>query len=223
MINQKISILLADDHEIFRNGVQQLINNEADMHVVDTVDNGEEAIRKAKEWSPDLILMDISMPRMTGLEAAARLINDGVHSKILLFSLYDRDDYVKQSLKIGVMGYVLKDAPNKVFLKAIRSVADGHYFYSGDLTNVLISEYRNLKLKSTDAETDGQSLPQRHLTAREIEILKQIAEGVGNKELALKYDVSTRTIETHRLNIMRKLQVKQIEAAIEQARLKGMI
>ena len=123
---------------------------------------------------------------------------------------------MKQSLRIGVSGYVLKDAPNKVFLSAIRSVAEGKFFYSGDLTNVLLTEYRSLKSANSG---DGSTLPQkqRKLTEREIEILGQIATGVSNKDLALKYGVSTRTIETHRLNIMRKMQVNQIEAAIELA------
>ncbi len=215
-MNQPITILLADDHEIFRLGVKQFIDNEKDLKVIATADNGKEAVEKALSLKPNLVLMDIAMPEMNGLEAAEEILSKMPQAKILLISLYDLTEYVKQSLRIGVSGYVLKDAPNKVFLSAIRSVAEGKFFYSGDLTNVLLTEYRSLKSANSG---DGSTLPQkqRKLTEREIEILGQIATGVSNKDLALKYGVSTRTIETHRLNIMRKMQVNQIEAAIELA------
>ena len=218
MINQPITILLADDHEIFRLGVKQFIDNEKDMQVIATADNGREAVEKAIALKPDVVLMDIAMPEMNGLEAAEELLSKMTTAKILLISLYDLADYVKQSLRIGVSGYVLKDAPNKVFLNAIRTVAEGKFFYSGNLTNILLNEYNALRA-TTENKTEGTSVAQkqRKLTEREIEILGQIATGVSNKDLALKYGVSTRTIETHRLNIMRKMQVNQIEAAIELA------
>lgn len=212
-MNKQITILLADDHEIFRNGVEQLINNEPDLHVVATADNGAEAVEKALAIRPDIILMDIAMPVMNGLDASAQLIDREAQSRILLFSLYDDEDYIIRSLRIGVMGYILKDAPNKVFLKAIRAIASGEYFYSGDLTNVLI----------TQMQQHAAAERQRRLTEREVDVLRQIAAGIGNKQLAQEYGVSTRTIEAHRLNIMRKLQVKQIEAAIESAQKQGLI
>ncbi len=218
MSNQPVNILLADDHEIFRLGVKQFIDNEKDMQVIETVDNGRTAVERTLALRPDLVLMDIAMPEMNGLEAAEEILAQMPTAKILLFSLYDLADYVKQSLRIGVSGYVLKDAPNKVFLNAIRPVAQGKFFYSGDLTNILLTEYNSLKSNIGNA-SDGQAplQKQRKLTDREVEILGQIATGVSNKDLALKYGVSTRTIETHRLNIMRKMQVNHIEAAIELA------
>ena len=139
MINQPITILLADDHEIFRLGVKQFIDNEKDMQVIATADNGREAVEKAIALKPDVVLMDIAMPEMNGLEAAEELLSKMTTAKILLISLYDLADYVKQSLRIGVSGYVLKDAPNKVFLNAIRTVAESKFFYSGNLTNILLN------------------------------------------------------------------------------------
>ncbi|GHT32126.1 response regulator transcription factor [Bacteroidia bacterium] len=207
---EKISILLADDHEIFRNGVEHLINNEEDMQIVATAVNGLEALQKSLELQPDIVLLDISMPVMTGLETAAKLKEEGTRSQIVFFSLYDREDYVMQALRLGVKGYILKDAPNKTFLKAIRQVHLGNFFYSGDLTNLLVTEY----LKK---ETQPETAEKPRLSIREIEILKEIKAGKSNKELAVAYNVSMRTIEAHRLNIMRKLGVKQIEAAIELA------
>ncbi|MDR1876187.1 MAG: response regulator transcription factor [Flavobacteriaceae bacterium] len=217
--DKKITILLADDHEIFRNGVEHLINNEPDMKIVATAVNGLEALQKGLELQPDIILMDISMPIMTGLEAAAKLMKRNIKSHIIFFSLYDRDDYVLQSLKIGVKGYMLKDSSNKTFLKSIRQVMQGDYFYSGDLTNLLVGEY--LK-KEKQSEENEKNMP-IHLSNREIEILNQIRNGKSNKDLATAYNVSTRTIETHRLNIMRRLGVKHIENAIELAIREGII
>lgn len=214
-MKNKITILLADDHEIFRNGVEQLINNENDMCIIATADNGLETVEKAVSLQPDVILMDIAMPDMNGLEAAKQLIKIGVPSRILLFSLYNNNDYIIQSLRIGVMGYVLKDAPNKTFIKAIHSIASGQYFYSGDLTNTLINELHLSQASISEGNYIGN---RRSLTNREIEILEQIATGISNKELAQNYNVSLRTIEAHRLNIMRKLQVAQIEDAIKLAK-----
>lgn len=217
-----ITIVLADDHEIFRNGVKQLIDKEPDMEVIATAENGKEAVELALRMRPTLVLMDIAMPVMNGLEASAQLIESLPALPVLLFSLYDRDDYVRESLRIGVAGYMLKDAPNKLFLHAIRELAAGRFFYSDSLTHVLLSEYKGLKQQLTQGESEPTNLPkregkQRPLTERELEILGQIATRVTNKELALKYGVSARTIETHRLNIMRKLQVNTIEAAIDLA------
>lgn len=221
-MTNRITILLADDHEIFRNGVKQLIDKEPDMEVIAMAENGKEAVEMALRMRPTLVLMDIAMPEMNGLEAAGQLLELMPALPILLFSLYDRDDYVRESLRIGVAGYMLKDAPNKLFLHAIRELAVGRFFYSDSLTHLLLSEYKGLKQQLTQG--DAQSAPlqkregkQRALTERELEILGQIATRVSNKELALKYGVSTRTIETHRLNIMRKLQVNTIEAAIDLA------
>lgn len=219
-MNNKITILLADDHEIFRNGVEQLINNEKDMCVIATADNGAEAVEKGIRLQPHIILMDIAMPVMNGLDAAQELVESGISSRILLFSLYDDNDYVIRSLRIGVMGYVLKDSPNKIFIKAIHRVASGQYFYSGDLTDVLINELHTEQVAIPNGNLD---VNKRRLTNREVKILKLIAEGVNNKEIAQNYNVSLRTIEAHRLNIMRKLQVTQIEDAIKIAQEKKFI
>ncbi|MCD7973032.1 MAG: response regulator transcription factor [Candidatus Azobacteroides sp.] len=216
---EKITILLADDHEIFRNGVEHLINNKPDMVVEATATNGMEAVKKAEELHPDIILMDISMPVMNGLEAAEKLIGMNCSSRIILFSLYDTDEYVLQSLKIGVKGYILKDAPNETFLKSIRQVAKGNFFYSGDLTNLLVSEYQK-KEKQFRSEEKNTRI---NLSKREIEILGKIKDGMNNKTLSEIYQVSTRTIEAHRLNIMRKMGVNQMETAIRKAQEEGII
>lgn len=210
---KKISILLVDDHELFRKGIKSLIENESDLEVIGMASNGKEALEKLEKISPDIILLDISMPVMTGIELAKKLKRSMFISKIIFLSLYDRDDYVLQSLEIGVNGFILKDAPNTTFLKAIRKVMTGHFFYSGDLSNILVREVKKNKLLSENNEKSSII----KLSVREAEILKKIKEGSNNKELSDLFNVSIRTIEAHRLNIMRKLGVKQIDLAINVA------
>ena len=127
---KKITLLIVDDHEIFRNGIVELMNKENGFEVVDTAANGVEAREKAIRFNPDIIIMDISMPEKNGLEAADGILKDNPSQNIILFSLYDNHDYVTESLKIGVQGYILKDAPNKTFIKAINQVMEGKFFYS---------------------------------------------------------------------------------------------
>ena len=217
---KKITLLIVDDHEIFRNGIVELMNKENGFEVVDTAANGVEAREKAIRFNPDIIIMDISMPEKNGLEAADGILKDNPSQNIILFSLYDNHDYVTESLKIGVKGYILKDAPNKTFIKAINQVMEGKFFYSGSLTNAIITEYRTLKNMKQLAESEKEPV---HLSAREKEVLKYIKEGSTNKELSLLYGVSLRTIEAHRLNIMRKFRVSQIDLAIEQADKQGFL
>lgn len=217
---KKITLLIVDDHEIFRNGIVELMNKENGFEVVDTAANGVEAREKAIRFNPDIIIMDISMPEKNGLEAADEILKDNPSQNIILFSLYDNHDYITESLKIGVKGYILKDAPNKTFIKAINQVMEGKFFYSGSLTNAIITEYRTLKNMKQLAEPEKEPV---HLSAREKEVLKYIKEGSTNKELSLLYGVSLRTIEAHRLNIMRKFRVSQIDLAIEQADKQGFL
>ncbi len=215
--NKKISIVIADDHEIFRNGVQFLIDREEDMQVVGMAENGLEAIDKCTNYLPDILLLDISMPKMTGLEAAKILSERDIKTKIILLSLYDRSEYIRESLKVGVCGYLLKDSPNELFLKAIRRAYVGDYFYSSDLTNFLVNEYKSL------LNSENVSHSKTRLSTREIEIIVLVKSGKTNKDLADIYNISTRTIEAHRLNIMRKLGVKQFDAAIKEAEQQGLL
>ncbi len=213
---KQITLLIVDDHEIFRNGIVELMNKEQGLDVIATASNGSEAIEMASKVNPDVIIMDISMPEVNGLEASERILKDNPTQKIILFSLYDNNEYICESLKLGVMGYILKDSPNKVFISAIKQVAEGMFFYSGALTNAVISEYRSLKnMKSSEYQDSGNE--HVHLSSREKEILKYIKDGYTNKEISQLYGVSLRTVEAHRLNIMRKFRVNQIDSAIERA------
>ena len=140
-----------------------------------------------------------------------------IKTKIILLSLYDRSEYIRESLKVGVCGYLLKDSPNELFLKAIRRAYVGDYFYSSDLTNFLVNEYKSL------LNSENVSHSKTRLSTREIEIIVLVKSGKTNKDLADIYNISTRTIEAHRLNIMRKLGVKQFDAAIKEAEQQGLL
>lgn len=213
----EITILLADDHEIFRQGVKQLINSEPDMQVISEASDGEEAIAMTNELQPDVLILDISMPGLNGIDVTQHLVKGNNKTKILIFSLYDREDYVVSALNLGASGYILKDTSNKIFLNAIRSVQKGEFYYIGEISNILVNEYRKLKSNKGPEEKSVhtvQSSTKIHLSKREKEILKLISEGKTNKEIADAYKISVRTIETHRLNIMRKFMVNSMEEVL---------
>lgn len=217
----KKKILLVDDHEIFRNGVKQLLNKEDNLLVIAEASDGQEAIEKAKEYEPDIILMDISMPKMSGIEAAKILLTENENVRILLVSLYDKVEYVLKALKMGAYGYVLKDESNKVFVKAVQKVVEGEFYYSGDISHTIIMNSHNFKAKNT-AHTEEAKVA-FHLSKREKQILLEITNGNSNKVISETCNVSIRTIETHRLNIMRKLRASSIEDAIRTAQNEDLI
>lgn len=216
---EKINIFLVDDHEIFRNGVKQLINNEADLQVIGEASSGEDALQMLPAAKPDVIVMDIGMPGINGLETSKALLKNNPEAKILFFSLYDREDYVGSVLEMGGYGYILKDTSNKIFLSAIRTVNSGHYYFIGDVTDTLVKKYKEL-YNSTPSLATAADLS---LSKREEQILTMIHHGVNNKDIADGLGISIRTIETHRLNIMRKFKVNSIEEALETAKAANLI
>lgn len=211
---QKIRVFIADDHEIFRDGVRQLISNEPDMEVVGTASSGEEALELLKDNPTDVVIMDIRMSGMNGLETSRAILKNDSNTHILFFSLYDRDDYVVTALEMGASGYILKDTSNKIFLKGIRAVSKGQFYFTGDVTDVLIKKYRELKDIKNTPEISSSSL-QASLSKREHQILNMIREGKTNKEIAEMYNLSVRTIETHRMNILRKFNVSNFDELIK--------
>lgn len=214
MLTKKIKVFIADDHEIFRDGVRQLISNEPDMEVVGTASSGEEALELLKDNPTDVVIMDIRMSGMNGLETSRAILKNDSNTHILFFSLYDRDDYVVTALEMGASGYILKDTSNKIFLKGIRAVSNGQFYFTGDVTDVLIKKYRELKDIKNTPEISSSSI-QSSLSKREYQILNMIREGKTNKEIAEEYNLSVRTIETHRMNILRKFNVSNFDELIK--------
>ncbi len=210
-----IKIVLADDHEIFRNGLKQLIDKEVDMEVIGEAATGVEALDLVDKLNPDLLILDISMPEMNGLEAAEILKNSKKSTKIVIFSLYDNEDYVIKALNVGASGFLLKDTSNKIFLHALRSVHNGGHYYIGEVSDIVIRHLTNAKNSDFHQNTTGgNSSVQVQLSNREKEIIDLIAQGKNSKQTADELGVSVRTVDAHRLNILRKYSVNSMDEVL---------
>jgi DNA-binding NarL/FixJ family response regulator len=205
---EKIKIVLADDHLVVRSGIKNLLEEEREIQVIGEASNGEEALQVVKELQPDLLIIDIRMPVMNGLEATKKLPEVSSVTKALILSMHDDEDYILQSIESGAAGYLLKDTNKAEFLKAIKTIQQGDKYFSGDISKVLVNNYLNVKdrkINKNAIETSSYDI-----TKREKQILKMIAAGIGNKEIAEQLGKSVRTIETHRFNIMKKLKVNNV-------------
>ena len=210
-MSPKIKVFLVDDHEIFRNGLKQLVDSEPDMEVVGEAGDGETALEVLRALSPDVIIMDIRMPGINGVETSSILLKREPQAKIVFFSLYDSPDYVARALEMGASGYILKDTSNKIFLTAIRTVYQGRFYFIGDVTDVLVKKYIDLQRAVVTKAAPGGEIS---LSKREEQILGMIHRELSNKEIAETLMVSIRTIEAHRLNILRKFQASNIEEVL---------
>lgn len=210
-MSPKIKVFLVDDHEIFRNGLKQLVDSEPDMEVVGEAGDGETALEELRSMRPDVIIMDIRMPGINGVEASQMLLKREPQVKIVFFSLYDNPEYVAKALEMGASGYILKDTSNKIFITAIRTVHQGKFYFIGDVSDVLVRKYIDLqKERNVRSPSSGEVA----LSKREEEILRMIGGNLSNKEIAEALRVSVRTIEAHRLNILRKFQAGNMEEVL---------
>jgi two-component system, NarL family, response regulator NreC len=196
-----IRILLADDHTIVRDGLRALLERQADMSVVAEAGDGRECIQMAAEHSPDVVMMDVAMPEMNGIEAARRILSANPKTSVVMLSMHQDESYVLRSLKAGARGYLLKDSPRDDVLTAIRTVAAGRSFLSRKVSEMLQEDYVR-QLESRGLE-DSYEL----LTDREREILQLLAEGKANKDVANLLNISFTTVETHRSHILQKLSL----------------
>lgn len=196
-----IRILLADDHAVVRDGLRALLDRQPDLTVVAEACDGRECIRLAEEHSPDVVMMDVAMPNMNGIEAARRIVAAQPATAVVVLSMHLDESYVLQSLRAGAKAYLLKDSPREDVLEAIRSAANGRSFLSRKVSRMLQQDYiEQLQSKGLD---DSYEL----LTDREREILQLLAEGRANKEVANLLNISPTTVETHRGHILRKLSL----------------
>lgn len=212
-----IKVILADDHVIVRNGIKILLESEGEVEVIAEASNGQEAVEKVKQFKPDILISDIRMPIMNGLEATAELKRISPNTKTLILSMHDDEEYIIKSVECGASGYLLKDTTKEEFVKALRSILDGHKYFSGDISDVLVNGYLNKGTNSSsDSNRDGDVLVKMdyHITKREKQILQLVYEGHSNKEIADELQKSIRTVETHRFNIMKKLEVGNITELI---------
>jgi two-component system response regulator DegU len=200
---EKINIVLADDHILVRKGIKAMLESEDDLNVIGEAGSGTEALEVAKNLHPDILVLDIRMPEMTGLEAAAKLSEVSPTTKALILSMHDSEEYVLQSLDAGAYGYLLKDTDKTEFIKALKQIHAGNKYFSGAVSNVLANRLLNTKPYVKNAPHEDHY----HLTKREREILRMIINGTPNKEIADSQGKSVRTVETHRFNIMKKMGV----------------
>jgi DNA-binding NarL/FixJ family response regulator len=196
-----IRILLADDHTIVRDGLRALLERQADMSVVAEAADGRECVQLAERHLPDVVMMDVAMPEMNGIEAARRILSANPKTSVLMLSMHRDESYVLRALKAGARGYLLKDSPRDDVLAAIRTVAAGRSFLSRKVSEMLQEDYVR-QLESRGLE-DSYDL----LTDREREILQLLAEGKANKEVANLLNISLTTVETHRAHILQKLSL----------------
>lgn len=204
-----ITVILADDHQIVRNGIKVLLESEGRIKVIDEAANGMEALEKCKKSQPDVLIVDIRMPVMNGIETVKNLPHHSPSTKALVLSMHDDEEYIIQSIEGGASGYLLKDSSKEEFIKAINTVSEGEKYFSGDISSILVNNYLNIKNRPPQTRYAGAD-EDYHLTKREKEILQMLYKGVNNKEIAGQLGKSIRTIETHRFNIMKKLGVNNV-------------
>jgi len=206
----KINILLADDHTIVRDGIKMLLSAEIDIHVVGEAGNGDEAIQLARKLKPDIVLMDISMPNINGLEAAKEILRF-VETKIILLSMYTDEEYVLQAIRMGVSGYLHKQTAAPTLIKAIRAVINGEAYFSPSISKTVLET-----AQKTFNENDERSRLDL-LTKREKQVLQLIAEGISSKQIGINLFISLPTVYKHRQNLMKKVGVSNAAGLVRLA------
>ena len=212
-----IRILLADDHTVVRDGLRALLERESDMAVVAEAADGRDSVRLAGEQAPDVVVMDLAMPNMNGMEATRRILAANSRIGVVILSMHQDESYVLGALKAGAKGYLLKDSMRGEVVEAIRAVSRGRSFMTRKVARILQEDYIGT-LRSRGLE-DRYDL----LSDREREVLQMIAEGHANKEVASLLNISLTTVETHRAHILRKLDIHSIPELILYAVRKGII
>lgn len=194
----KLRVIIADDHKIIREGLKRVINAEPDMEVVGEADDGQDAWQKAIELQPDVVIMDVSMPKLDGIKATERLKRERPHVKVIALSAYDNNGYINRLFQAGASGYLLKLAAAEELINALRIVAAGASYLDKTLTSKILEGYIRQKPLNIGAK-------QYTLTEREEEVLRLVAQGFINKEIAAKLNLSVKTVESHKSNFMQKL------------------
>lgn len=204
-----IKIILADDHELVRDGIKSLLESEKEFHVVAEASDGTEALEIIALQNPDLLIVDIRMPRMNGLEVVKEMTKSFPKIKKLVLSMHDSEEYVVEAIQAGADGYLLKGSSKSEFLKALHTISSGGKFFAGDVSAYIINNFVNGNTK-TSSKSDVIPEELANLTNREKQILELILEGKGNTEIADALEISKRTAEVHRFNLMKKMNVKNL-------------
>lgn len=196
---KRIRILLADDHAVVRQGFKMILGAEADMEIVGEAGNGREALELAEKWKPDVVVMDVAMPELNGIEATRRMTGSLPHTRVIALSMHKDSVYVREVLRAGARGYLLKDSGASDLVSAVRAVANGEGYLSPAVSNAVLDDYRKHVTNPIDL-----------LSSREREVLQMLAEGKTNKEIAGVLNLSVYTVDAHRGHIMEKLNLHSI-------------
>lgn len=210
-----VRILLADDHAMLRDGVRMVLEAHPGFEVVGTVDNGRDAVRLAEELQPDIAVLDIAMPDLNGLEATKAICEASPDTSVVILSMHEGEEYLREALRAGASGFVLKRAAAKELVSAINAVRRGDKYLDPSLTRTLISDYVR-QVERGDETPDS-------LTDRELEVLKLVAEGFTNRQIALQLNISIKTVQTHRANLMDKLNLHDRTELVRYAIRRGLI
>jgi DNA-binding NarL/FixJ family response regulator len=214
----KIRVLLADDHTVVRQGLRVLLEAEPDITVVGEAETGRQAVQLARKLAPDVIVMDIAMPNLNGLEATRQITREVPAARLLVLSSYNDDEYVHQVTEAGASGYLLKQTAATDLIKAVREACKGNAFFSPAISRRLVERYR-------EAVLEGVPVRKRPnlLTSREAEVLQLIAEGKANKQIAAELSISIKTVEKHRQQVMNKLNIHDVAGLTRYAISRGII
>lgn len=212
-----IKVLIADDHGIVRTGLRLLFERIPDMEVIGEAVDGRQAVALAKQLEPDVVILDIAMPLLNGLEAAAQIVKDDQRVGVIMLSMHTDESYILRALDSGVKGYLLKDRADEDVEQAVRSVAGGKPFFSPTIAQTLLGDYVRLMRERSVQDSYGL------LTEREREVLQLLAEGKSNKEAAGVLNLSPYTVETHRTNLMQKLGLHNTAEIVLYAVRKGVV
>ncbi len=217
VIMEKIKIVIADDHDVVREGTRSLLERESDMQVVGEATNGEEAIKLIEDLKPDVVILDVSMPRLSGIEVTRRIKSRFPAIGILILSAYDNDEYVFSSLEAGAAGYLLKDVHSREIVEAVRSVYSGESVLYPSIASKVIQRAIGGFVRPTENKLESD------LTDREVEVLRLASKGASNQDIADTLFISVRTVQGHINNIFRKLNAGSRTEAIFQGVKRGLI
>lgn len=207
-----IRVLLVDDHGIFRKGVKTLLEEESDILIVAEAESGQQALEKVRDVVPDIVMMDISMPNMTGIEVSQQISKEFKTVKVVMLSMHDNEDYILQSVESGAFGYLLKDTTKDEMLKALRTVATGEKYFNSEVSRAIVNGYLTRKKGG-----DRSSEESYGLSKKERRILKFIVDGLSSREIAEQLELSIRTVDNHRAIMMRKMNVKNAAEMVKMA------
>lgn len=201
---EKIKILLVDDHQIVRDGIKALLSGINDIEIAGEASDGNEALIKTETLKPHLVIMDISMPEVSGIEVTKTITQKFPQVYVLILSMYTEEDFIMSAIEAGIKGYLPKNTTREELLKAIRTIYSGKDYYGELISQIILKSYINTAQKKNSPEEKDIKC----LSSREIEILKLIVEGLNNQEIADKLFISIRTVESHKSHIMQKLELK---------------